>query len=1202
MRCGAFDLENRVGRGAAGEVWRARYRADDSLAAVKILTLPDGRPPEEAHASFRREVRAQARLDHPSIAFVYDYGLVDQRDADSSDGRLTAGTPYMAMELAEDGSLADTLLPPNWRTCREILLALIDALAYAHAREVLHRDIKPENILRFPEADGLERWKLADFGLAVVPTDDDHPTAWDRRATAGTPEYMSPEQFDGRWREFGPWTDLYQVGCLAFELVTGRLPYEGDSTDEVIQQHIHSPIPSVDPRFDVPDGINTWLRKLLAKSPAERFRRAADAARHLAELTPNSASLSTPLESSDDLSSDSEPISPLEDKRRQLRERQNADRKLSHLYHDPSEDVSARPSPATSEASDESPYRDRPATAADVPATWRRPTPSTRQGAAAIGGLELFALRETPFVDRVDERDRIWAKLREVAHDRRPRGILVEGPPGLGSSRLAEWTVRRSHETGACIPLRTTHAPDNDRAGGLTGLVRDWLDPDGLERGEFAELAHSRLAAYAHPDDEETGNRRDLAAALTELLYPTATDETNPDGPAYHLGSARERFAVIHRFLRRLSSRRQVALWLDDLHLGPRTVSFLEFLFDAIQPPPVFVVATVRTDPPPTAVETYERIDGLLDHDVVESIRLDPLEPEDERELIERALPLTPELTRRIQQRTEGHPLFTLQLLDDWATRRLLEPTNHGFELVDGADDALPASLYDVWHRRIDDAIAVFPDEQSGDAQAALELAAVLGERVDPAEWHAACEHASLSSPPRLVDELVGRGLIVREEGTWRFAHQMLVDVLLDDARQGDRLEYFHRVCAETLAADASAGFQINARRQATHWRHGGRPERAIAPLLDAARQARIDHGEPESASRLLELRRDLLEQCDIDEGDPRWARQWLQEGWIQMYLGDNQRARQLAERARDLTDNDEPDPTCGEANLLLARLSNDAGELGEATNLVDRARQVFDRLDSDEHLARCQRFRGHILGRRQEFEQAEPYFKRARRYYESADDPTGQAWCTWSLARAQFESGQIREAKETAQCLLVRADQLQHPPLQATACNLLGDLARADEKWETAVDYYKRARDVWKDASPNQALVPDLNIALVETQRHNWQRARSHLERLEGELAGFGLETLLPHVDLGLAACAASERDAAGCRSRLDAARRRLQTFEYRDRDLGRLAEQVADKCLETDDIEGARSALTLAVDLWEKFDDAPHQKRLEKRLEDLP
>lgn len=1201
IRCGSFDLEHRVGHGAAGEVWRAHHREDDSAAAVKILTVADDEDSTAARSSFRREVRAQARLDHPSIAVVYDYGLVERRDADDSGGRLSTGTPYMAMELAEAGSLADTLLPPNWRTCREILLALLDALAYAHAREVLHRDIKPENILRFPDADGLERWKLADFGLAVVPTDDEHTTALNQQATAGTPEYMAPEQFDGRWREFGPWTDLYQVGCLAFELVTGGLPYEGDSTDEIIQQHISAPIPTAEPRFDTPDGVDAWLRSLLAKSSAERFHRAADAARHLAELTPTSASLSTRTDSSGNSTPDSEPASPLEQKRRRLVERQSANRKLSHLYHAPDGEIPPRSSHGASADSDGLDIRHPAGKVEDIPETWRRPSTPAR-GTAAIGGLELFALRETPLVDRVDERDRIWEKLRDVASEKRPRGIVIEGPPGIGSSRLAEWAVRRGHETGACIPLRTTHSRDKDPSGGLTGLVRDWLPPDGLTRGEYARLAQTQLAAHAHPDDEQTGSRRDLAAALTEILYPTTTDEATPDGPAYHIGSARERFAIIHRLLQRLSTRRPVTLRLDDLHLGPRTVSFLEFLFETFQRPPVFVIATVRTDPPPAAVETYERIEALLDDSDVERLRLAPLAPEDERELIDRTLPLTPELTRRLQQRTEGHPLFALQLLDDWATRGLLQPTNHGFELVDGADEALPTSLYEVWDRRIDDAVAVFQPDQRGDTRAALELAAIFGERIDPAEWHNTCEHASISPPTGLVDELVGRGLVIRDERTWRFAHQMLVDVLLERSRQRDRFEHLHRVCAETLAANSASGLQVNARRQATHWRHGGRPERAIDRLLEAARRARIDHGEPETASHLLDLRRDLLEQCDIDRADPRWATQWLQLGWTHMHLGHRERARQLAARARETADAPDPTRTFGHANLLLARLASNAGDLEHAAELLDRAEQAFAQLDADEYQARCQRFRGNLLQRRQKFERAEPYFERARTYYESADDPIGRAWCTWSLARTQFEAGHMKTAKQTAQQLLVGADRLQHPPLQASTCNLLGDLARHEHRWETAIDYYGRACELWEDSSASEALVPDLNIALVELHRRDWKRARSHLQRLEDQLMEFGLETLLPHVELGLAVCAACEGNSAVCQSRLDSARRRLEAFEYRDRDLGHLAEQVADACLETDHTDNARSALTLAADLWAKFDDSPHSNRLEQRLEELP
>src|SRR5262245_24170105 len=144
----------------------------------------------------------------------------------SSARRFVAGSPFLAMELANVGSLREHATPVDYPSVRHLLLQLLDALAHAHARGVLHRDVKPGNVLIFEDDLGRRAVKLADFGLAHAL--GRCPVDGELSATAGTPTYMAPEQHQGAWREFGPWTDLYALGCTAFRLVQGRPPFEGD--------------------------------------------------------------------------------------------------------------------------------------------------------------------------------------------------------------------------------------------------------------------------------------------------------------------------------------------------------------------------------------------------------------------------------------------------------------------------------------------------------------------------------------------------------------------------------------------------------------------------------------------------------------------------------------------------------------------------------------------------------------------------------------------------------------------------------------------------------------------------------------------------------------------------------------------------------------------------------------------------------------
>lgn len=254
---GPFRLEHPLGRGGMGEVWRAVHERQGVPAAIKLLASGD------RHA-LREEVRAVARLDHPGVILVYDHGI-----APGGLATVPEGTPWFAMELCSGGSLASHP-PAAWRPARAVLETVLEALACAHARGVLHRDLKPDNVLRSTEADVRAGWKLTDFGLAYATKPEG--------AVVGTPAYMAPEQFRDAWREYGPWTDLYALGCLAWELVTGEPPFgRARSPEAFALAHAEAPPPRFVPRLPVPPGFEDWLRRLLEKEPDRRPQAAADA-------------------------------------------------------------------------------------------------------------------------------------------------------------------------------------------------------------------------------------------------------------------------------------------------------------------------------------------------------------------------------------------------------------------------------------------------------------------------------------------------------------------------------------------------------------------------------------------------------------------------------------------------------------------------------------------------------------------------------------------------------------------------------------------------------------------------------------------------------------------------------------------------------------------------------------------------------------
>lgn len=283
---GPFDLLAPAAEGASAIVWRAVHRARRTPVAVKIIRPTPAVQTARTRRLFAHEVRAVARLDHPGIVRIHDFGTLPTTD----DVRLPAGAPYLAMEWISGGTLTGLAGRLDWLSLRATLLALLDALAHAHARGVVHQDLKAANVLC-----GSRGPVLSDFGIAFS---EEQPIALESGPRLlGTPDYMAPEQILMQRRLVGPWSDLYALGCLTFELVSGRPPFAGRSRFEVLQGHLDAPIPDLAVRGDIPSALAGWVRRLLDKAPERRYRFAAHAAAALRALpgpVPSSRTSSRP--------------------------------------------------------------------------------------------------------------------------------------------------------------------------------------------------------------------------------------------------------------------------------------------------------------------------------------------------------------------------------------------------------------------------------------------------------------------------------------------------------------------------------------------------------------------------------------------------------------------------------------------------------------------------------------------------------------------------------------------------------------------------------------------------------------------------------------------------------------------------------------------------------------------------------------------
>jgi serine/threonine protein kinase len=250
---GRYEIEDVLGEGATGVVYRATQRPLGREVALKILRRDLATDPR-ALARFEREAKVASALEHPLAVAIYDFG---------QDG----GSAFLAMELLHGAPLR-TLLSERLPPSRALAIAydVADILAAAHRIPLVHRDLKPENV--FVEAEN--RARIVDFGLAFIAERNDSGRMTVEGVVAGTPSYLSPEQ--ARGLEIGPPTDVYALGCMLFELVTGRVPFTGTEV-EVLTRQLFAPPPSLRSVRDdvlVPAALEELLFSMLKKRAEER--------------------------------------------------------------------------------------------------------------------------------------------------------------------------------------------------------------------------------------------------------------------------------------------------------------------------------------------------------------------------------------------------------------------------------------------------------------------------------------------------------------------------------------------------------------------------------------------------------------------------------------------------------------------------------------------------------------------------------------------------------------------------------------------------------------------------------------------------------------------------------------------------------------------------------------------------------------------
>lgn len=1023
---GPFSLLAPVGHGGMARVWRGTHRRSGAEVAVKVL---DGglSYDERFLDAFASEIRAVAGLDHPGVVLVFDHGVVPEAAAARSDGALAEGAPYLVMEYAGGGTLLEHP-PASWEALRTVLIAVLDALAHAHARGVVHRDIKGGNVLLCGGDDLRPGWKLSDFGLAI-PVDGDAVDDIFAGSSVGTPPYMAPEQFSGSPRDFGPWTDLYALGCLTWLLTTGVTPFGSGTPAEIGERHCQHPLPPYQPHLALPTGFRDWLDRMLRKDSWARFQSAAEAAFALRSL-------------------------------------------------DDSRAPARREAPAALPASQSTVLMDRSAPRAVLPSAiapqprraevpfptdWRPPKarrdPIQLQGA----GLGLLALRRTAVVGREGHRDRMWAALGRVVAGDGAECVLLHGEPGQGKSRLAQWLCERAAERGVARSVSAHWGPTRGAGEGLAGMLGRHLRLQGLDGLERT----TRISRHLERID---GDPADLLALVAVV---------SPDDPAAQTVPPEQRFAALERLFEAETRRVPFVLWLDDLQHGPEGVALLEHLLARARPggARLLVVGTTWTD----ALNRRDAVGGtlrkLLTFDRAGDLPVRPLSRTSQKRLLASLLSLEPSLEDEVHRKAEGNPLFAIQMLGDLAERGVLEPKPGGFGLLPGARASLPKDIHGLWQRRVERLV-----EPLGDgAQGALEVAAALGQRVDPGEWRAACSRAGVQ-PGRLDAELLDGGLAVAEEAAWVFSHGLLRESVERGARLAGRWERWNAACAEALAALPGHTGGVSLERQGRHWMEARRYGDALPPLLAAAR-ARTRGDDCDAGLRVLDLADTALRKLKAPPADRRRGRVLAARADAELVRGEVQGAVAAARELSTLARERGWVELEGRALLVLGQVQLRQYRSAEAQLLLESALERLRARGEPVAVERAQRLLARALSHQRKHADARRYADEALRTAEASGDDAriGEAMGVQSaLCRDLKQRGAAEEWTQRAAEAFVRSGL---HVLVADAYSSLAEARRERGDLTEARVWFERARDQWKRVGSRHEAMGELCVAGVDME-----------------------------------------------------------------------------------------------------------------------
>ncbi len=1162
-----FVLQELLGQGGMARVFRARHGEDGAEVAVKVLMAADARK-MRFRSAFADEVRAVASLNHPGIVEVYDYGELREDDIPAEFSNLQAGSPFLVMELIDGGSLHERNRAYSWSSLRSILLQILDALAHAHARGVIHRDVKPANILQTsPAPTGERRIRLADFGISDAMSRHADPS--ESSNSSGTPLYMAPEQFTGDPYLSGPWTDLYSLGCVAYELATGNPAFGATEPLRLWSAHIMNPRPELElPESSVPRGFEDWIHRLMAREPEDRFRHAADAAWALLQLAPPK-----------------DPSAPLGEVEATGEVSEAPTWVLGNL------DTMATPTSAINPVSDVD-FRDinasrstgshniRPPFAQNWRAESTESTSEQLQGA----GAGLYGLRTVPFVGRDDERDKLWAQLADVIERRRPGAVMLRGAAGTGKSRLASWVCYRAAELGAANYGVAYHGELPTALGAVAIMVRSLLRFHRLPSEKWDEELNNRFPEWSSED----------RVALRQIL-------AGADVTAQIDASRRRR--LLRRVVADYAAHRPLILWFDNIHWSRESLEVVREWLSVTGPFPVFFVLTVQEEALAGRVDEQTTVNELASRADVSTLELTPLDDSQHRRLVSELLGFDRDLTRRIARRTGGNPLFAIELVGDWISSGLLRATDTGFELVTDTIPPLPADLFDLWDERIERLVA---HGKPAVWNLALEVAAILGDTIHLDEWEAACAQAGLVVDDELRQiqtRLLDQSFATRRVDGYCFAHGMFRETLEGRAKTAGRWLDLQSACAAALQQLYPDGGPGLAERLSRHFREARRFEESFKYTIMASEE-RILRSNYGRATDLLDDAGRCLRELETDSLSPRWDR-------IQLLRLEISSERMKPSPTRDLAGEllargielDRPLMQAHAQKALAACASSDE-QFDEAAAGFSSALEIFEEHGEDLQTARCLEGLGWVRLRAGQIDEAGDCFEQIIDLLDDSqgleDKIVGDGLV--GLATVARNRGDNDEAMRWLQRAYETARSSGNTRLLLDVVNSQGELQHTAGELDAAEASYRQCMELIEELGSGGITYVRINLALVNLGRREFDAIRELLEEPIRLLRASTRTSIQAIVELTMAAALGADGLWPEAQAYLKKGQHCMEASKAHRREALYACEVLADAARRDEKLEIASRSLHWIISIAEQLDDPDRLKQARRELSELP